>query len=134
MNRFAWTILFSLLTHILLFDKIVDMQEKRKSIRYRTRAKANIPGILDSEALLKDLSVTGCCIESMMRVKIQPDTQYTIQVIPEPDSQIGRFDLLALSRWVRSEADVCEIGFLILESPKGKQFQRYVDYLAYRAS
>jgi hypothetical protein len=25
------------------------------------------------------------------------------------------------------------IGFFIVESPKGKQFQRYVDYLAYHS-
>ncbi|MDR0568626.1 MAG: PilZ domain-containing protein [Spirochaetaceae bacterium] len=110
------------------------MQEKRKSIRYRTRAKASIPGVLENDALLKDISVTGCCIECTIRAHIKPDTQYTLQITPEPDSQIGTFDLLAQSRWIRSETDSCEIGFMILESPKGKQFQRYVDYLSYRAS
>ncbi|MDR0525925.1 MAG: PilZ domain-containing protein [Spirochaetaceae bacterium] len=110
------------------------MQEKRKSIRYTTRAQATIPGFFDSEALLKDISVTGCCIEAMRWVNIQPDMQCTIQIIPEPDSKIGKFELTAQSRWTRNNDDSCEIGFLILESPKGKHFQRYVDYLAYRAS
>ncbi|MDR2535749.1 MAG: PilZ domain-containing protein [Treponema sp.] len=110
------------------------MQEKRKSIRYRTQAQAKIPGVFNGDALLKDISVTGCCVECMSRVNILPDTQYTIQVIPEPDSQIGKFEVLAQSRWIHAREDACEIGLIILESPKGKQFQRYVDYLAWRAS
>lgn len=110
------------------------MQEKRKSIRYRTQAQASIPGVLNGDMLLKDISVTGCCLEAMRQVQVKPDTQYTIQITPEPDAQIGKFDLLAQSRWIRSREDSYEMGFLILESPKGKQFQRYVDYLTWRAS
>ncbi|MDR2486028.1 MAG: PilZ domain-containing protein [Treponema sp.] len=110
------------------------MQEKRQHIRYLTKAQAGIPGIFESGGLLKDISITGCCIECTRQVNIQPNNQYTIQVSPEPNANIGKFDLLAESRWIRPKGDSYEMGFMIVESPKGKQFQRYVDYLAWRAS
>jgi hypothetical protein len=110
------------------------MQEKRKDIRYRSRARACIPGTFEGDGLLKDLSVTGCCIECTMRVDIKPHTKHTIQVFPESISEIGQFDVLTECRWFRSTGNTYEIGFMIIESPKGKQFQRYVDYLAWQSS
>jgi hypothetical protein len=109
------------------------MQEKRKNIRYRAQARASIAGVFESGGLLKDISITGCCIECTMRVNIRPESQYTIQISPDQSSEIGDFDLLVEARWVRPRGDSCEMGFMIIESPKGKQFQRYVDYLAWRA-
>ena len=109
------------------------MQEKRKHTRYRAQAQASIAGVFENGGLLKDISITGCCIECTMKVTIRPDSQYTIQVSPDPNSEIGNFDLLVESRWIRPKGDSYEMGFMIIESPKGKQFQRYVDYLAWRA-
>jgi hypothetical protein len=38
------------------------------------------------------------------------------------------------ARWVRGGDYSCEVGFSITASPKGKAFQRYVDYLSWRSS
>jgi hypothetical protein len=35
---------------------------------------------------------------------------------------------------MRAQGYSCDVGFQILESPKGKEFQRFVDYLAWRSS
>jgi hypothetical protein len=110
------------------------MSDKRKDQRYRTLAHARIPGVLEGECLLRDLSVTGCCVECTALVDIEPDTQCRIEVIPENAAQIGSFDLTVQSKWVRSRGYASEAGFAIVASPRGKPFQRYVDYLGYRAS
>jgi hypothetical protein len=109
------------------------MGEKRKNLRYPTLAQARIEGISGGETLLKDLSITGCCVESTTYVEIKLNTRYKIEVIPEVASGIGDFELLAESKWLHTSGYSCEIGFVILESPKGRSFQRYVDYLSWRA-
>jgi hypothetical protein len=110
-----------------------DMPEQRKNARYPTLARAHIPDVFNGEALLKDLSITGCCIECTMYVDIKAGVQYKVEIIPEAVSGIEKFDLLAESCWLRTGGYSCEIGFLIVASPKGKLFQRYVDYLSWRS-
>jgi len=110
------------------------MPEFRKNPRYRTLAHACIPGVMDGENLLKDLSITGCCVESTAVVDIKPDTQYSIEIRPEVVSRIDKFKLQVERRWIRNDGDSTEVGFNIVASPKGRQFENYIDYLAYRSS
>jgi hypothetical protein len=109
------------------------MGENRKSLRYHTLAHARIEGISGSETLLKDLSITGCCVESTSYVEIKLNTRYKVEVVPEAAANISDFEILAESKWLRTVGYSCEIGFAILESPKGRSFQRYVDYLSWRS-
>jgi hypothetical protein len=111
-----------------------NLLEKRKNTRYRTLARARLPGIVDGEVLLKDLNITGCCIETTMYIDIQPNKQCKINIFPEDVANIGEFELLVESRWTQTRGYSCESGFAVLESPKGKPFQRYVDYLSWRSS
>ena len=110
------------------------MVEKRGSARYKTIAKVRISGISEGETLLKDLSITGCLLECTSYVGIESNTQYKLEIIPESVAKIGEFELLVESKWVRTEDYSCEIGFSIVKSPKGKLFQRYLDYLSWRYS
>ncbi|WP_052299744.1 PilZ domain-containing protein [Treponema primitia] len=110
------------------------MSDKRRSARYPTLARALIANVSDGEALLKDLSITGCCIEYTMFVDIKPDTPYKLQILPDSTAGIDPFDLQVESRWIRTGGYSCEIGLAITASPKGRDFQRYVDYLAWRSS
>jgi hypothetical protein len=110
------------------------MFENRKSTRYPTLARALIPEVFDGEALLKDLSITGCCVEYTMFVDIKQNSPYKLQIIPDSAAKIDSFDLQVESRWIRSGGYSCEIGFTIMVSPKGRDFQRYVDYLAWRST
>jgi hypothetical protein len=109
------------------------MAENRKNFRYRTLAHARIEGSSGGETLLKDLSITGCCVESTTCEEIKLNTRYKIEVLPEAASKIGDFELLVESKWFHIGGYSCEIGFTILESPKGRSFQRYVDYLSWRS-
>jgi hypothetical protein len=44
------------------------------------------------------------------------------------------FDLLVEAKWIHAGDHAHEMGFSIVESPKGKSFQRYADYLSWRFS
>lgn len=111
------------------------MLESRKNPRYRTLARARIPGVLEGDNLLKDLSITGCCVECTIYVDIKPGSQYKLEVEPETVSNIGDFELVVECKWIRSGGYSTEVGFTVVASPKNvKQFQRYVDYLTYRTS
>jgi hypothetical protein len=110
------------------------MLDNRKNHRYRTLAHAQIPGVLESESLLKDLSVTGCCVECTACGDIEQGGRYQMEILPESAAHIGRFVLTVQVKWIRFGGYASEVGFAIVASPKGKLFQRYVDYLGYRSS
>ncbi|HCC37468.1 MAG TPA: PilZ domain-containing protein [Treponema sp.] len=110
------------------------MLDNRKNKRYRTLAQVRIPHILEGENLLKDISITGCRVESTAYADIKQGTQYQMEIEPESSSKIGNFFLSVEVKWVRSTGYTGEVGFSVIASPKGKHFQRYVDYLAYRSS
>ena|GEM_PF-912005 len=107
--------------------------EHRKNRRYRSIAKAGINGADYGEILLKDLSITGCCLESSVNIDIKPGMRYKIEIVPEAAADIGNFELTAESIWVHGGGYSTEFGFFVVESPRGRLFQRYVDYLAWRS-
>ena len=108
------------------------MFEHRDHIRFKSLAKVKIKEINSGEALLNDLSVTGCRVECTNYAEITLNKPYTLEITPESEAKIGVFELEVESKWMRTEAYSCEIGFIIHESPKGKLFDRYVDYLSWR--
>ncbi|MDR0442816.1 MAG: PilZ domain-containing protein [Treponema sp.] len=111
------------------------MFENRASQRYRTMGQAKIHGVLEGEVLLKDLSITGCCLECTVHPeKIKPNEIYQVDIEPETAANVEGFSLQAECRWIRHGDYSFEIGFQVTASPKGKCFQRYVDYLAYHSS
>jgi hypothetical protein len=110
------------------------MLDNRKNQRYHTLAHARIPGVMEGGSLLKDLSVTGCCVECTSCAGIEQDAQYQMEILPESAANIGNFELTVQTKWIRFGEYAGEVGFSIVASPKGKLFQRYVDYLGYRSS
>jgi hypothetical protein len=97
--------------------------------------KARIAGILESDVLLKNLSITGCCLECTAYYdNIKANETYKIEVEPEISSNIENFELEAECRWVRNGDYFCEFGFQVTASPRGKKFQSYVDYLVYHST
>ncbi|MDR2376242.1 MAG: PilZ domain-containing protein [Treponema sp.] len=105
----------------------------RSHIRYRTYAKVKFRGILEQESILKDISITGCRVECTSLADIHVDFPYTLEVIPEVSSRIGHFDLEVKAVWISMAGYSGDVGFIITASPKGKLFQRYVDYLSWKA-
>ena len=110
------------------------MLELRKSPRFTTLAHARIPGVMEGENPLKDISITGCCVECQAGVVIKPDAQYELEIVPEKTAMVKNFNLAVEQKWMRPGEKGTEIGFIIVASPTGKQFQHYIDYLSYRNS
>jgi hypothetical protein len=106
------------------------MSDSRNNPRYRTLAIARISGLPEYEGLLKNISVTGCCVEYTVKVDILPKTRYRLEIIPEETLGIASFELQVEERWTHSNGYSTDVGFIIAASPKGKHFQDYVDYLA----
>jgi hypothetical protein len=97
--------------------------------------KARIENVLEGDVVLKNLSITGCCLECSANFdNLKPNEKYTIDIEPEKVSHIDEFNLEVECRWIRKRNNICEIGFQIVASPKGKGFQSYVDYLTYHSS
>jgi hypothetical protein len=107
------------------------MIELRKNVRYTTLARAKINGLYEGEALLKDISVTGCRLEFTAAIAFGPNESFLITVFPESKSDIAVFEIEASPLWSRANYDSFEVGFTILSSPRGRAFLRYVDYLAW---
>jgi hypothetical protein len=108
--------------------------EKRKNRRFPSIAKAKLPAVFTGEALLKDISVTGCRIECTMQVEIHENAEYSITIFPEDSAGINSFDILAECIWFHSSGYSCEIGFAVKSSPGKRNFERYVDYLSWRSN
>jgi hypothetical protein len=106
--------------------------ENRRHIRYRAFARVKFPNHVGEESILKDISVTGCCVECTALMNLKPDTHYTLEMIPESAAKIGKFNLEVKPIWIQPGDYSSDVGFSIIASPKGKLFQRYVDYLAWR--
>jgi hypothetical protein len=106
--------------------------EHRSHIRYRSFARVKFRDLIGKENLLKNLSILGCCVECTSLADIHLDTPYVLEVIPEPAAGIGHFTLEVKAVWIRPAGYSGDVGFVITASPKGKLFQRYVDYLAWR--
>jgi len=106
-----------------------------RSPRYRTTCRAHIEKVMEGEVVLKNLSITGCCLECSSNFdNLRPDEHYQLDIEPEKPSKIDEFMLEVQCRWIRKRDSICEIGFHIVASPKGKSFQNYVDFLAYHSN
>jgi len=107
------------------------MQERRKELRSHSTGRAYVDCIPEGDIFLKNLSITGCCLECTSNaVNMKPDEVYQITVSPEGEAKISNFFIHAKCRWIHKTDSSCEIGFQITISPKGKDFQKYVDYLS----
>jgi hypothetical protein len=109
------------------------MFESRRNFRYASSARAIIEGLHEGEALLRDISVTGCRLEFSAAIAFGPNQAFWITVYPEMKADISAFEIEATPVWSRADYDSFEVGFNILASPRGKAFLRYVDYLAWVA-
>jgi hypothetical protein len=111
-----------------------EQPDNRTHTRYQTYAKVKFRGSMEHESLLKDISITGCRVECSSLADIQINANYTLEIIPEVNSKIGRFDLEVKAVWISPAGYSGDVGFAISSSPKGKLFQRYVDYLSWRGN
>ena len=107
--------------------------ESRVNKRYHSIARVSIEGIQNTDIMLKNISITGCCVNCLSVVDLSVNSQYKIKIKPESNSKIGNFDLPVECKWICCTNNSSEVGFSIVGLPEGKLFQRYVDYLSFRS-
>ncbi|MDR1307536.1 MAG: hypothetical protein LBK74_08185 [Treponema sp.] len=105
-----------------------------RNSRFFTQGRVYMAEVLNTEALLKNLSSSGLCIESSEFMGIVPKTRYSIDIVPEEESKIGQFPLEIESRWVKAKKQSSESGFVIVIPPGTDGKVLLEQYLAYLSS
>ncbi|MDR1143936.1 MAG: PilZ domain-containing protein [Spirochaetaceae bacterium] len=102
--------------------------------RFSTQGRIYMAEVLNTEALLKNLSSSGLCVESEEFMGIVPKTRYSIDIVPEEESKIEPFPLEIESRWVKAKKQSSESGFVIVIPPGTDGKAMLEQYLAYLSS
>ena len=112
-----------------------DDKEQRKNPRYHSVCRAHIDNALKSDAVLKNISVTGCCLEcSVDSDGFKQNQIYKINIEPEKAAHTEKFELEVECKWIHKKVDTCEVGLQIISFPTGKGFLSYVNYLAFNST
>jgi hypothetical protein len=113
-----------------------EVMGTRRDSRYTSKGQVYIAAVLDANAVLKNLSSSGLCIESKEFMNIAPHSKYTVDVFPEKEANIKPFTLDIESKWIRTKKDLSESGFVIIIPPgtSAKELlAEYLDFLSQHA-
>ena len=83
-----------------------------------------------TELTLRDLSKHGVSLKSDNYISVEPNSSYVIAVIPEKETQVGKFELEIESKWIKLNKRQMESGFSVIVSFNEKEFKEYLEYLA----
>ena len=104
-----------------------------RDTRFSTKGEVFISEVTNTEALLKNLSSSGLCIQSPTFMEVVPKSRYSVDIVPEKDSHIDKFSLEIESRWIKAKMKSSEVGFVIVVPPgtSGKSvLEQYLKFLA----
>jgi hypothetical protein len=102
--------------------------DKRKAQRYSSVAGISVNGF-EGQALLKDISNSGFCLESATCVMMNVNEQYIVKITPEPSLNIKPFEVSVGVQWVKNAEDSFETGLKIIKPPLGQAFKQYLEAL-----
>jgi hypothetical protein len=110
--------------------EIIDDTEEKvaRAPRYDSFAAIRVNGF-EGEALLKNVSITGFCMESRTVANLKPGEKYFIQVIPESSTGLTQFDVEVEVRWARSEVSKFDVGLLLTQTQSQKELEKYINFL-----
>ncbi|MDR2049537.1 MAG: hypothetical protein LBP69_08795 [Treponema sp.] len=103
----------------------------REKPRYESKGQVYIAEVLDTNAVLKNLSACGLCIESKEFMNIVPHSKYTVDVLPEKESNVHPFTIDIESKWIRTKKDRSESGFVIVIPPGTSGEELLNEYLTF---
>jgi hypothetical protein len=96
--------------------------------RYDCIAYVKVNGF-EGQAVLRNISIGGFCMESRTYAAMQPGEQYAMEISPPQETGITPFEVKVEARWVKSDVASFNVGFLISD-PRGERFlAKYIDYL-----
>jgi hypothetical protein len=110
----------------LNFGDDAEIGVKRRERRYPTNAHATIS---DNDLLLKNISLNGGQVQGGGFVDVIPNGKYTIAIIPEKESDIDKFEVDIISKWVKMKKSGTESGFIMVVPPGSKMVEAYIEYL-----
>jgi hypothetical protein len=117
----------------MLFNKKQKLEEvekapteSRRAVRYSSMATVKINGF-EGEALIKDINANGLCMESLTYASLEVYECYVMFISPEPSFGVETFELKVKVQWLHSSAALFSTGFSIVEPPRGRAFQKYID-------
>jgi hypothetical protein len=106
-----------------------DVKIVSRPFRYdNTMARVAINGF-EGEALLKNISVGGFCMESGTFAALGVGEQYIINITPENNSRLSSFDLEIEVRWIKSTEKNFMTGFLIINPSGNRSLEKYIEYV-----
>ena len=104
-----------------------------RDTRFTSNGEVFISEVTNTEALLKNLSASGLCIEAPGFMEVLPKNRYSIDIIPEKEAHMDKFSLEIESRWVKAKMKSSESGFVIVVPPgtTGKTLlEQYLSFLS----
>jgi hypothetical protein len=99
---------------------------KKREERYSTNAHARMS---EDELLLKNISLNGGQVHGEEFVEIIPNGKYTLAIIPEKESNVDKFEVDIISKWVKIKKSGTESGFIIVLPPGSRIVEEYIAYL-----
>jgi hypothetical protein len=110
--------------------EIIDDTEEKvtRAPRYDSFAAVRINGF-EGEALLKNISITGFCMESKTYADLGPGKKYLMQIFPEDSTGLPKFDVEVEVRWVRSEVSKFDVGLLLTKTQSRLEMDKYIGFL-----
>jgi hypothetical protein len=96
--------------------------------RYDSLAHVHVNGF-EGKALLKNISVTGFCMQSKTYASLTPGNTYTMSIVPEDSTGLQAIDSEVEVRWVRSEVSKFEVGLQITKPDARRNMEKYIEYL-----
>jgi hypothetical protein len=102
--------------------------ESPRPPRYVTITRVSINGF-EGEAVLRNVSTGGFCMESRTYAAIDAGGHYTMWIKPEATSGVKFFELEVEVRWIKSTETKFSCGFLVVNYPVDRSFEKYIDYI-----
>jgi hypothetical protein len=110
-------------------ENSMDAKIASRPFRYdNTMARVAINGF-EGEAMLKNISIGGFCMESRTYAALGVGEQYIIKINPENNARLSSFDLEIEVRWILSTETNFTTGFLIINPPGNRALEKYLEYI-----
>jgi hypothetical protein len=113
-----------------LNDQFAVFQE-RGLPRFASIGSISVEGF-EGEGLLKNVGLSGCCLESVTYVAVEPNRVYQATIKPSADINMKPFNLGLVVKWTKSCETFFEAGFSVEGGKKNPFLDRYVKQLRVR--
>jgi hypothetical protein len=113
--------------HEELGDQFAVYRE-REAPRFAANGGISIEGF-EGEGLLKNISFSGCCLESVTYAALVPNQAYKVRINPGADVNLNPFTLNLTVNWTRSSEMSFEAGFSLEPGQKDHYLEQYAGQL-----